>query len=389
MIENGLLRIDGEHLKNLQLVEESHSEIEHVAGELSETVYGQDEAMNSIARLLVRADSQLKPPNRPLGSVLLLGPTGVGKTATGEAISRYLTRDSDSDTWKRRMFKVDCTKLSERHMVAELIGAPPGYVGYGGELLLPYDEMSNGAPAVVVWDEIEKADPAVWKLLLPVLDEARLQVRMRDGDRIGSVDVPFNNVFNVFTSNIGSGAMGEVMRTGGGFGFVRPSTNEDKSAIIQKKAMDEMHKTFQYSPEFPARMDEILVYKPLLDAHYYQILDKYNLELGRVSAKQRMPFPILTDECRDHLVSKATKDKRFGAREIRNVFNSDIVSKLSDLVMGNSEVAQADYLVVHWNGEAYQPYIVPDQLAHDTQMTEQLVKNGYEYDTIPLESVVE
>jgi ATP-dependent Clp protease ATP-binding subunit ClpC len=360
MIENGLPRVNGEHMANLKPVEEEFSQIDEVAEELGKTVFGQTEAMTSIARLLVRSESSMRPPTRPMGSVLLLGLTGVGKTETANAIAKYLHKEEGADEWRRHIYKVDCSKLSERHMVAELIGAPPGYVGYGNDLILPFQELANGTENVIVWDEIEKANPAVWKLLLPVMDEARLQVRMRVGQTIGSYDVPFNNIFNVFTSNIGTGMMTDELKSGGPIGFNRPTEGQSVSRM-SSLAMSELHSTFQYMPEFPARMDEIIVFKPLERDSYFAILDKFNVAVGEANMKIEMPFPVLTDECREHLVDMATRDKRFGAREIRNVFNADIVSKLSDLVISNHEVADSHYVVIHWTGEKYQPYIVPNQ----------------------------
>ena len=385
MLENGLLQINGEHLGNLQPVDVEYSHIDEVASELGETVFGQEEAMQSVARILARSESAMRPPNRPMGSILLLGLTGVGKTETANAVSKYLHNDDpDKSSWKRHLFKVDCSKLSERHMVSELIGAPPGYVGYGDDLILDYKGIANGSENVIVWDEIEKANPAIWKLLLPMLDEARLQVRMRVGKSIDSFEIPFNNTFNVFTSNIGTGAMTSEVKSGGPIGFTRPS-HEGQAARLKELAMGELHSTFQYLPEFPARMDDIIVYKPLERKHYFQILDKFNNALGEQNMTLQMPFPVLTDEAREHLVDVATKDKRFGAREIRNVFNTDIVSKLSDLIISNAEAANSSYVIIHWNGTKYQPYIVPDQLPRipKTQIKEQLEEQGF-LDTTPL-----
>ncbi len=231
-------------------------------------VIGQDEAVDAVADAVVRARSGLKDPNRPIGSFLFLGPTGVGKTELARALAEFLFDD------ERAMIRIDMSEYQEKHTVARLVGAPPGYVGYeeGGQLT---EAVRRRPYCVILFDEIEKAHPDVFNALLQVLDDGRLT----DGQ---GRTVDFRNTLVVMTSNIGSQRILQYQGS-----YIGEVYDRMKTAVLE-----ELRRHFR--PEFLNRVDEIIVFHALSMEHLKQIVE---IQLGRL--RQRLAERRITLELTD------------------------------------------------------------------------------------------
>ncbi len=263
---------------------------------LHKRVIGQNEAVNSVAEAVVRARSGLKDPNRPIGSFIFLGPTGVGKTELARALAEFLFDD------ERAMIRIDMSEYQEKHTVSRLLGAPPGYVGFeeGGQLT---EAVRRRPYCVILFDEIEKAHVDVFNVLLQVLDDGRLT------DSQGRM-VDFKNTIVIMTSNIGS------QRILGFQGEVYSSDYESmKSAVL-----DELRRGFR--PEFLNRVDEIIVFHSLTEEDLKHIVE---IQLGRL--RQRLEDRHITLELRDaaktHLVNVGY-DPTYGARPLKRAIQKEI-----------------------------------------------------------------
>lgn len=265
--------------------------------ELKERVMGQDEALHKVAAAIRRNRVGVGEPNRPIGSFLFLGPTGVGKTETAKALAHYLFNDD------RNMIRIDMSEYMEQHSVARLIGAPPGYVGYeeGGQLT---EAVRRKPYSVVLFDEIEKAHPSVFNVFLQLLDDGRLT------DGRGRV-VNFKNTIIIMTSNIGS----EVIR----------SFEGKDEAKMREQVMEIVQKSFR--PEFLNRLDQVIIYKSLNPSIIKQIV---NHELDRVAA--RVKEKNITLEFHPQVVNFIADlgfDPLYGARPMRRVIQEHILDELS------------------------------------------------------------
>src|ERR1022692_1240292 len=239
-----------------KLLEGEMQKLLHLEDELHRRVIGQDEAVTAVAEAVIRARSGLKDPNRPIGSFIFLGPTGVGKTELARALAQFLFDD------ERAMIRIDMSEYQEKHTVARLVGAPPGYVGYeeGGQLT---ERVRRRPYCVVLFDEIEKAHGDVFNVLLQILDDGRLT----DGQ---GRTVDFKNTIVIMTSNIGSP---RILEHRGGF------EGADYEAM-KETVLEEMRGHFR--PEFLNRVDEIIVFHALSEEHLKQIVE---IQLGRVRAR--------------------------------------------------------------------------------------------------------
>jgi len=280
---------------------------------LHDRVIGQDEAVKSISRAVRRARAGLKDPKRPIGSFIFLGPTGVGKTELARAVAEALFGDEDS------MIRIDMSEYMEKHSTARLVGAPPGYVGYdeGGQLT---EKVRRKPYSVILLDEIEKAHPDVFNILLQVLDDGRLT------DSKGRT-VDFRNTVVIMTSNVGA----SMIKKNTSLGFTTGDT-EKKYQDMKDKVMDELKRSFR--PEFLNRIDEVIVFHSLEQEHIEQIVSLMTEDLRKRLKEQNIDFK-LSDEAKK-VLAKEGFDPAYGARPLRRAIQRNIEDRLSEeLLKGN------------------------------------------------------
>ena len=310
-----------------QIASEESARLLRMESALRTRVIGQDEAIESIAKSVRRARAGLKDPRRPIGVFLFLGPTGVGKTYLARQLAEFMFDSQDN------MMKLDMSEFSEKHTVARLIGAPPGYVGYddGGQLT---DTVRRRPYCLIVLDEIEKAHPEVFNLLLQIFDEGRL------ADAKGR-KVDFRNTIIIMTSNVGSDLIKRDSSLGFAISHDAAQTNEDRYRRMKDKVLNELKNVFR--PEFLNRVDGTVVFHALTQEHIRAIVD---LELSQVERRQAMraiTFEV-TDAARDWLGEKGY-DQVFGARPLRRVIQDNIEDRLSEMLLAG-EFGTGDKLVI-------------------------------------------
>jgi ATP-dependent Clp protease ATP-binding subunit ClpB len=293
------------HIPVTKLLEGEVQKLLHLEDELHRRVIGQDEAVTAVADAVLRARSGLKDPNRPIGSFIFLGPTGVGKTELARALAEFLFDD------ERALVRIDMSEYQEKHTVARMLGAPPGYVGYeeGGQLT---EAVRRKPYCVVLFDEIEKAHPDVFNVLLQLLDDGRLT----DGQ---GRTVDFRNVIVIMTSNVGSQRILQYQGS-----YMGEIYDRMKAAVL-----DEMRKHFR--PEFLNRVDEIIVFHALSEKHLKQIVD---IQLGRLRKRleERHVRLTLTDAARSHLVHVGY-DPAYGARPLKRTLQKEVETALGRLLL--------------------------------------------------------
>ena len=283
---------------------------------LHQRVVGQDEAVKAVSEAVVRARAGIKDPNRPIGSFIFLGPTGVGKTELAKTLAEVLFDD------ERNMVRIDMSEYMEKHTVSRLIGAPPGYVGYdeGGQLT---EAVRRRPYSVILLDEIEKAHADVFNVLLQVLDDGRLT----DGQ---GRSVDFKNTLIIMTSNLGSA---EIMR---------------KQGNIERDDVQQMLMNF-FRPEFLNRVDDIVVFKPLQAEQIKDIVKLVLKELAERLAKQLEIKLTASDEAIAHLAS-AGFDPAFGARPLKRLIVHTVENLLARKIVAG-EIKNGDAIEVIMNGE--------------------------------------
>ena len=281
---------------------------------LSQRVIGQREAIKAVSDAVRRARSGLQDPNRPIGSFIFLGPTGVGKTETARALAEFLFDDENA------MIRIDMSEYMEKHTVARLIGAPPGYVGYeeGGQL----SEAVRRRPySVVLFDEIEKAHHDVFNVLLQVLDDGRLT----DGQ---GRTVDFKNTIVIMTSNLGSPIIQEW------FDRSRVRENADKSdraltsrgyKEMEQQVMAELKRHFR--PEFLNRVDDVIIFQSLDEEELAKIVDIQLQRLSQRLAQQNLTLEV--DSAAKKLLAKEGYDPQFGARPLKRAVQERILNPLA------------------------------------------------------------
>ena len=283
----------------------------HLEDELHNTVISQHDAITQIARAIRKARSGLKDPNRPMGSFLFLGPTGVGKTLLAKALTDFMFGDPDS------MIYLDMSEYMEKHSISRLVGAPPGYVGYeeGGQLT---EKVRRHPYSVVLFDEVEKAHGDLFNMLLQIMEEGRLT------DSFGR-QVDFRNTIVILTSNIGA----DLIKGGQSFGFGKREETVDYEKL-QKQLLAETEKYFR--PEFINRLDDVIVFRPLTKDDLYEIID---IELGKVDArlKQKGMEMHLDQPAKDFLIEKGYNPD-FGARPLRRALSSYIEDPMAESLLG-------------------------------------------------------
>ena len=284
-----------------------------VEGEMTKVVIGQKEAVSALCKALRRSRADLKDPRRPIGTFALLGPTGVGKTLLAKTLAEQLFGDSKS------LIQLDMSEYMEKFNVSRLVGSPPGYVGYeeGGQLT---EQVRRKPYSVVLFDEIEKAHPDVWNMLLQILEEGKLT------DNVGRV-VNFRNTIVLMTSNVGS----DTIKKQSTLGF-SPISDENSYEKMREKIMDEARKTFR--PEFLNRLDDLIVFRSLTKPDLVEILD---LEISKVMQrlKARNIILQLDEKAKDHLVSKGY-DPQYGARPMRRAVERSLEDPLAEEILRGS-----------------------------------------------------
>lgn len=295
--------------------------------ELHKRVVGQDEAVSAVSRAIRRARSGLHDPKRPVGSFLFLGPTGVGKTELARALAESLFGDENA------MVRFDMSEYMEKHAVSRLVGAPPGYVGYdeGGQLI---DAVRRRPYSVILLDELEKAHPDVFNLLLQALEDGV----MTDGQ---GKSADFKNAVIIMTSNVGSAYLArhsDQNKMGFALG---ENTDEYNEKTAKKKVMDEVRKVFK--PEFINRIDEMVVFHSLSDKELSQITDIL-LEEVSVRAKEH-GLTLEVTEAGKKAVLKAGQDKRYGARPLKRAIQRLVEDEVAESML-KGEVKPGDVVLL-------------------------------------------
>jgi ATP-dependent Clp protease ATP-binding subunit ClpC len=298
-----------------------------MAEELKSKVIGQDEAIEKIVKSIQRNRAGLKDPNKPIGTFIFLGPTGVGKTQLAKVLAQYLFDSYDA------LIRIDMSEYMEKFSVSRLVGAPPGYIGYeeGGQLT---EKVRRKPYAVVLLDEIEKAHPDVYNILLQVLDEGQLT------DSLGR-RIDFRNTIVIMTSNIGSRQLKEF---GQGVGFVTGSkqetSNENVKSIIQKA----LQKTF--APEFLNRIDDVVMFNQLKREDIHKIID---IELkGLFERVINMGYKIKISATAKDFITDKGYDIQFGARPLKRAIQKYLEDPLAEEII-KSTLKEGDTLLVGYN----------------------------------------
>ena len=308
-----------------------NDKLKNLEENLHKRVIGQDEAVSAVAKAIKRSRMGLKDPNKPIGSFLFLGPTGVGKTELSKALAENLFGSEDS------LIRIDMSEFMESHSVAKLIGSPPGYVGYdeAGQLT---EKIRRKPYSVILFDEIEKAHPDVMNMLLQVLDDGRLT------DSQGRT-VNFKNTVIIMTSNIGA----KLITDRKTLGFVNQEDNEEKEYEgIKKNVMEELKKEFK--PEFLNRIDEIIVFHKLEDKEIRQIINIMLKNVSKLLEKQGIKLEV--DEKAKNLIAKKGTDKSYGARPLKRAIQTMVEDKIAEAMLDgkiNNEVkitAKDDEIIV-------------------------------------------
>ena len=310
-----------------QIASEESARLLKMESALRTKVIGQDEAIESIARSVRRARAGLKDPRRPIGVFLFLGPTGVGKTYLAQQLAEFMFDSQDN------MIRLDMSEFSERHTVARLIGAPPGYVGYddGGQLT---DTVRRRPYCLILLDEIEKAHPDVFNLLLQIFDEGRL------ADAKGR-KVDFRNTILIMTSNVGSDLIKRDSNLGFAIAQDEVQTHEDRYKRMKDKVLSELKNVFK--PEFLNRVDSTVVFHALTPEHIRRIVDLELSQVERRLALRAVTFEV-TEAAKEWLGDKGY-DQVFGARPLRRVIQDNIEDKISEMLLGG-EFGTGDRLLI-------------------------------------------
>ena len=303
-----------------RLLQGERDKLLHMEDILHKRVIGQDEAVKKVAEAVMRSRAGIKDPKRPIGSFMFLGPTGVGKTELAKALAEALFDD------ERNMIRIDMTEYMEKYSVSRLIGAPPGYVGYeeGGQLT---EAVRRKPYSVVLFDEIEKAHPDVFNILLQVLDDGRIT------DSQGRT-VDFKNTIIILTSNLGSPYILEGIEPNG-----------EISAEAKEKVNDLLKQSFR--PEFLNRLDDIVFYKPLAKENIGRIVDLMLVDLKKRLADKNLSLE-LTDAAKDYIIDKGY-DVTYGARPLKRLLQSEVETLIAREIIGK-DLTPGSTLTVDYNG---------------------------------------
>ena len=280
-----------------KLVSSEKEKLLHLYDNMRKNVMGQDEALKLVSECILKSRSGIKDPNRPIGSFIFLGPTGVGKTEVAKTLAMELFDD------KSHIVRIDMSEYMEKFSVSRLIGSPPGYVGYeeGGQLT---EAVRRNPYSIVLFDEIEKAHPEVLNLLLQILDDGRIT------DSNGRT-VDFKNTIIIMTSNLGS-----------------EYALEGKNDLVMKELQD------TFKPEFINRIDEVIIFKPLSKEVIHEILDKIIKEIETRLSDKNIKLN-LTDACKNYLIDIGY-DVNYGARPLKRTVSRTIETMLAEKIIDGS-----------------------------------------------------
>jgi len=312
-----------------RMVQAETEKLRRMAEDMKGMVVGQNEAIAKVVKAIQRNRVGLKDPKKPIGTFIFLGPTGVGKTELARALARYMFDSEDA------LIRIDMSEYMEKFTVSMLIGAPPGYVGYeeGGQLT---EKVRRKPYSVILLDEIEKAHPDIYNILLQVLDDGQLT------DGLGR-KVDFKNTTIIMTSNIG---VRQLKDFGDGVGFATAAkmqtTDETNKAVIEKA----LKRTF--SPEFLNRIDDVIIFNSLHKEHIFQIIDI--LMKGVLKRLSNLGFTLeLTEEAKNFLAEKGY-DQQFGARPLHRAIQKYLEDPLAEEILRMS-IKQGDILVAELDKE--------------------------------------
>ncbi len=312
--------------------EEESLKLLRIEEELHKRVISQEKAISALSRAIRRSRAGLKSPNRPIGSFLFLGPTGVGKTEVARTLAQFMFGTEKS------LIRFDMSEYMEKHSVSKLIGSPPGYVGYeeGGQLT---ERVKRAPYSVVLLDEIEKAHPDVFNILLQVFEDGQLT------DGLGNT-VDFKNAIIIMTSNIGARHL--MKRSGLGFQSDKEETVSDK---VEELVKQEVKKTF--NPEFLNRIDEVIIFQALTEQDLIQIVELMVVQLNQ-NLSQRAITITVTEDARKWILDKTLTDRSYGARPLRRALQKYIEDPLSEaLIQGTIKKRPAFLEVYLENNQLY------------------------------------
>ena len=311
---NKVAQKEGEKLRNMN-------------EELGQNVIGQDEAVTKLTKAIQRTRVGLKDPKKPIGSFVFLGPTGVGKTEMAKVLSKYLFDKEDS------LVRIDMSEYMEKFSVSRLVGAPPGYVGYeeGGQLT---EKVRRKPYSVVLLDEIEKAHPDVFNILLQVLDDGVLT------DGLGR-KVDFRNTIVIMTSNIG---VRDLKDFGAGIGFATQSRKDNKAEVIKSTIQNALKKTF--SPEFLNRLDDVIIFNSLEKEHIHKIID---ISLGKLFKRiSGLGYQVTVTESAKDFLSDKGYDPQFGARPLNRAIQKYLEDPVAEEIL-KGEISEGDVIQASWD----------------------------------------
>ena len=310
-----------------RLEKEESERLLQLEKELHKSVVSQEEAVKAVSRAIRKARSGLKDPKRPMGSFIFVGPSGVGKTLLAKSLAEFMFGDSDA------LIYLDMSEYMEKHNVSRLIGAPPGYVGYeeGGQLT---ERIRRRPYSVLLLDEVEKAHPDVFNMLLQIMEEGRLT------DSFGR-HVDFKNTILIMTSNIGA----DLIKGGAAFGFGKRAEVQDYDKM-KSTLMGEIEKFFR--PEFINRLDEVIVFKPLVKDDLYHIIE---IELAKVRERlEAKGMQLELDRAAKDFIIEKGFNPDFGARPLRRALSNHIEDQLAESLLSGEFDSGQKILVTHKEG---------------------------------------
>jgi len=312
-----------------KLEEEESERLKKLESILHERVVGQEEAVTAVSKAIRRGRVGLKDPKRPIGSFLFLGPTGVGKTELCKALAEAMFGTENA------LIRVDMSEYMEKHSVSKMIGSPPGYVGYeeGGQLS---EKVRRNPYSVILFDEIEKAHPDVFNILLQVLDDGH--ITDAQGRRID-----FKNTILIMTSNAGAENIISPKR----LGFASTDNAAERYKFMKDRVMEEVKRLFK--PEFLNRIDEIIVFHPLSQEHMKEIVEIMLCSIYKRTARQMNMTLQVSDDAKAFLVEKGY-DEKYGARPLRRAIQNHLEDQLAEAVL-DGKVKSGDEVLVEKDGD--------------------------------------